>query len=141
MGFARVVFTGAGIWGITVLTPFFWLVDLTGRRYEPPAAHPHFFYGLFAVALAWQIAFLVIGWSPARCRALMIPGALEKLGFVATLAALYGQGRIAPADALAAIPDGLLGLCFILAFLKTRPPLPVAPLDHPRERVTGPSSV
>ena len=120
MRFAKIVFLGAGIWGIAVLTPFYWLVDLTGRRYDPPTAHPHFFYGFFAVALAWQLAFLVISWSPVRFRALMIPAIVEKFGYVATLAMLRWQGRIAWVDAQAAIPDGLLGLLFILAFVRTR---------------------
>ena len=120
MRFAKIVFLGAGIWGIAVLTPFYWLVDLTGRRYDPPTAHPHFFYGFFAVALAWQLAFLVISWSPVRFRALMIPAILEKFGYVATLAMLRWQGRIAWVDAQAAIPDGLLGVLFILAFVRTR---------------------
>ena len=101
------------------MTPFYWLVDVTGRRYDPPMIYPHFFYGFFAVALAWQIAFLVIGSNPARFRALMIPAMLEKFGYVATLAVLYGEGRIAPVDALAAVPDGLLVVLFILAFAKT----------------------
>jgi hypothetical protein len=118
--FARIVFVVAGIWGIVVLTPFYWLVDVTGRRYESPTTYPHFFYGFFAVALAWQIAFLVIGSNPMRFRALMIPAMLEKFGYVATLAVLYGQGHIAAVDALPAVPDGLLGLLFILAFVRTR---------------------
>lgn len=120
MRFAKIVFLGAGIWGIAVLTPFYWLVDLTGRRYDPPTAHPHFFYGFFAVALAWQLAFLVISWRPVRFRALMIPAIVEKFGYVATLAMLRWQGRIAWVDAQAAIPDGLLGVLFILAFVRTR---------------------
>jgi hypothetical protein len=95
-------------------------VDVTGRQYDAPVAYPHFFYGFIGVALAWQIVFLVIGANPTRFRALMIPAMLEKFGYVATLAVLYGQGRIAPVDAQAAVPDGLLGLLFILAFLKTR---------------------
>ena len=68
MRFAKYVFIGAAIWGVAVLTPFYWLVDVTGRRYDPPTAYPHFFYGFLAVALAWQIAFLVIGSNPARFR-------------------------------------------------------------------------
>jgi hypothetical protein len=118
--FARIVFVVAGIWGIVVLPPFYWLVDVTGRRYDPPTTYPHFFYGFVAVALAWQIAFLVIGSNPARFRVLMIPAMLEKFGYVATLAVLYGQGRIASVDALPAVPDGLLGVLFILAFVRTR---------------------
>src|SRR5262245_44838121 len=120
MRFARVVFIGAGIWGMIVLTPFYWLVDVTGRQYSPPTDYPHFFYGFLAVALAWQIAFLVIGSSPARFRALMILSVLEKFGYVATLAVLYGQARISAIDAQAAVPDGVLGLLFIAAFVKTR---------------------
>ncbi len=119
MKFARIVFVVAGLWGLAVLTPFYWLVDVTGRRYDPPT-YPHFFYGFIAVALVWQIAFLVIGSNPTRFRTLMILAILEKFGYVATLAVLYGQGRIAPADAAAAVPDGLLGLLFMLAFVKTR---------------------
>jgi hypothetical protein len=114
------VFVVAGIWGIVVLTPFYWLVDVTGRRYDPPGAYPHFFYGFIAVALVWQIAFLVIASNPARFRPLMIPAMLEKFSYVATLAVLFGQGRIASVDAAAAVPDGLLGLLFVLAFVKTR---------------------
>jgi hypothetical protein len=39
---------------------------------------------------------------------------------VATLAVLYGQGRIGMNDAQAAVPDGLLCVLFIVAFVKTR---------------------
>jgi hypothetical protein len=51
----------------------------------------------------------------------MILAMLEKFGYVATLAVLYGQDRIAQVDAFPAVPDGLLGLLFIVAFVKTRP--------------------
>ena len=121
MKFARIVFVGAGVWGVAVLTPFFWLVDVTGRRYQPPVEYPHFFYGFFAVAMAWQIAFLVIGTDPARFRPLMIPSIVEKFGYVALLALLYSQSRISVADAQAAVPDLLLGTLFAVSFVKTRP--------------------
>jgi hypothetical protein len=120
MKFARIVFTVAGIWGIVVLTPFYWLVDVTGRRYAPPAEYPHFFYGFVSVAMAWQIAFLVIGSNPRRFRPLMIPSVLEKLSHVMTLIALYGQARISATDFQAAGPDLVLGILFIVAFVKTR---------------------
>ena len=119
MKFARIVFIGAGIWGLIVLTPLYWLVDITGRHYAPPADYPHFFYGFFGVALAWQLAFLVIGSNPARFRPFMVPAMIEKFGYVATLIVLYARGRIPLLDAQAAFPDGLLGILFILAFLKS----------------------
>ena len=120
MRFAKIVFTIAGIWGLAVLTPLYWLVDVTGRHYPSPAEYPHFFYGFISVAMAWQIAFLVIGSNPTRFRPFMIPGMLEKLSYVVTLAVLYGQGRIGMNDAQAAVPDGLLCVLFIVAFVKTR---------------------
>ena len=120
MRFARIVFVGAGVWGIVVLTPFYWLLDVTGRHYSPPTDYPQFFYGFFSVAMAWQIAFLVIGSSPTRFRPLMIPSMLEKFGYVMTLGILYGQSRISATDAQAAVPDLLLGILFIVAFAKTR---------------------
>jgi hypothetical protein len=120
MRFAKIVFTIAGIWGLAVLTPLYGLVDVTGRHYPPPAEYPHFFYGFVSVAMAWQIAFLVIGSNPARFRPFMIPGMLEKLSYVATLTVLYGQGRIGMNDAQAAVPDGVLCVLFIVAFVKTR---------------------
>ena len=120
MRFARIVFVGAGVWGIVVLTPFYWLLDVTGRHYSPPTDYPQFFYGFFSVAMAWQIAFLVIGSSPTRFRPLMIPSMLEKFSYVMTLGVLYGQSRISATDAQAAVPDLLLCILFIVAFAKTR---------------------
>lgn len=119
MRFARIAFIGAGIWGVVVLTPLYFLLDVTGRQYEAPTSYPHFFYGFLSVAMAWQIAFLVIGSDPVRFRPLMIAGILEKFGHVAGVVALYSQARISAADAMAAVPDFLLGLLFIAAFLKT----------------------
>ena len=120
MKFAKLVFTGAGIWGVVVLTPFYWLVDVTGRHYAPPTDYPHFFFGFFSVAMAWQIAFFVIGSNPGRFRPIMIPSMLEKFGHVLTVAVVYAQGRIGVNDAQQAVPDFLLGVLFVVAFVKTR---------------------
>ena len=120
MTFARVVFVGAGVWGVVVLTPFYWLMDLTGRHYPAPAEYPHFFYGFFSVAMAWQVAFLVIGSNPVRFRPMMVPAMLEKFGYVATVAVLYARSRIPVDDAMPALTDLLLGILFVLAFTKTR---------------------
>jgi hypothetical protein len=121
MKFARITFLVAGVWGIVVLTPLFWLVDVTGRRYTVPADYPHFFYGFLSVAMAWQIAFLIIGSNPARFRPLMIPGLVEKLGYVVILTVLYARGQIPALDAQAGVPDFVLCILFLVAFWKTRP--------------------
>ena len=49
----------------------------------------------------------------------MIPSIVEKFSYVATLALLHRQSRIATADAQAAIPDLILGVLFAVAFVKT----------------------
>lgn len=120
MTFARYVFIGAGIWGLAVLLPFYGLVDITGRQYPPPTEYPQFFWGFFAIALAWQVAFLTIGTDPARFRPLMILAILEKVSFVATLIALFAGGRVSLLDFQAALPDAMLAVLFVAAFAATR---------------------
>jgi hypothetical protein len=119
MRFAKVVFIAAGVWGIVVLTPLYFLLDISGRQYAAPTTYPQFVYGFLSVAMAWQIAFLIIGTSPVRFRPLMIASMVEKFGHVVTVAVLYGQARISTLDAMAAGPDLLLGVLFIAAFAKT----------------------
>ena len=119
MKFAKYVFIAAGVWGIAVLTPLFFLVDISGRAYHVRTDYPHFYYGFLAVALAWQFAFLLIGSDPVRYRLMMIPAFIEKAGYVAVAMLLYNQGRISLDEAGTAIPDSLLLVLFVVAFLKT----------------------
>jgi len=37
--FAKVVFTVAGVWGVRVLTPLYFLFDAIGRWYPPAIGH------------------------------------------------------------------------------------------------------
>jgi hypothetical protein len=120
MRFAKIVYIAAGVWGIVVLTPLFFLFDLTGRHYPPPTSYPQFFYGFLGGAMAWQFVFLVMGSDPARFRPLIIPSIIEKITFVVAVAILLGQARISAMDATAAVPDLLLAALFVAAFLKTR---------------------
>jgi hypothetical protein len=119
MTFAKLVFYAAGIWGLVVLTPLFFLVDLTGRHYPSPVEYPQFYYGFMAVALTWQFGFLLIGSDPARFRLLMILAVVEKFGFVSTLIVLYARRRISSVDFQPAAPDFILMVLFVIAFIKT----------------------
>ena len=121
MRFAQLVFWIAGIWGLVVLAPLFFLFDYVGVRYPPAITHPDFYYGFVIVALAWQVAFVMIARDPARFRPFMPLAVFEKLGYVAVLTVLHSQGRISFPQASAAVPDFLLGLFFVAAFLKTAP--------------------
>lgn len=119
MRFARVVFRIAGIWGLLVLLPLYFLFDEVGVRYPPPVTHPDFYFGFVGVALVWQIAFLIIATDPIRFRPMMVAAILEKFVWVATLGTLYLQGRVVLGQAAVAFPDLALGLLFLAAFLKT----------------------
>lgn len=121
MKFAKIVFQAAGIWGFLVLTPLYFLFDIIGRNDPPPITHPGFFYGFVGVALAWQVAFLIIAKDPARFRPLMIPSILEKVSWGAAVIVLVLQQRMHKSDLVFAVADLLLGLLFVISYFKTRP--------------------
>ena len=123
MRFAKIVFWIAGIWGVIVLTPLYFMFDVIGRSDPPPITHPGFFYGFVGAGLAWQIAFFFIARDPERHRPLMIPSVLEKLSYVVAVLALVLQGRTHPSDLVFVGTDSLLGFLFVAAYFKTRPGL------------------
>ena len=123
MRFAKIVFWVAGIWGLLVITPLYFMFDLISRKDPPPITHPGFFYGFVGLALAWQIAFLFIATDPARYRPLMIPSVLEKVGYGAAVIVLVQQGRMHQSDLVFASTDLLLGVLFVIAYFKTPPRL------------------
>jgi vacuolar-type H+-ATPase subunit I/STV1 len=120
MKFAKIVFWSAGIWGILVFTPLYFIFDLISKNDPPPITHPAFYYGFVGVALAWQIAFMIIASNPVRFRPIMIAGIVEKFGYAATLTVLYLQRRLHPSDLTFGAVDLLFGILFVVAFLKTK---------------------
>lgn len=119
MKFARIVFAVAAVWGLLVLPPLYW-APLASTQVTPPATPVVFYYGFVGIALAWQLAFLVIATNPVRYRPLMPVAILEKIAFVASAAALYYQGRLAAGGEMAgAAADLTLGLLFAAAYVRT----------------------
>lgn len=130
MKFARWVCLLAGIWGIVVLGPLYFLEKFVGVQHPPAITHPEYFYGFIGVGLAWQILFLIIASDPARYRGVMPAGVIEKFAFVLAVYALLAKQRVDASMAVAASIDLLLGTLFIVAFVKTAvtghsPQLPV----------------
>ena len=119
MKFAKVVFWAAGIWGVLVITPLFFIFDLIGRNDPPPVTHPGFYYGFVTTALAWQIAFFIIARDPVRLRPFIIAAIIEKFGYGIAVFVLYLQQRIHPGDLVFAGVDALLGCLFVVAYQKT----------------------
>jgi hypothetical protein len=120
MKFAKIVFAIAGIWGILILTPLYFIFDLIGRQDPPPVTHPAFYYGFVAVALVWQIAFLIIARDPLRLRPLMVAAILEKFGYGGTFIVLYLRSRLTKGDLALGCIDLLFGVLFVAAFFKTK---------------------
>ena len=119
MKFAKVVFLIAGIYGLVVMLPQYFLESKIGRDSPPAITHPEFYYGFIGVTVAWQVLFLIISRDPARYRPAMVAAILEKAGFVVAIALLFLQNRVGPVMLAPAAIDLFLGLLFVAAFLKT----------------------
>ncbi len=111
--FAKRVFLVAGIYGLAVLFPQYFMEGQNGRDFPPPINHPEYFYGFIGVALAWQVVFLLIARDVQRYRLFMLPAVLEKFTWgLATLAfVVVGFG----------IVDLIFGTLFLFAYYATRP--------------------
>src|SRR4051812_34448565 len=119
MVFARRTFRIAGVYGLLVLLPMYFLEGRIGRDIPPPITHPEFFSGFLGVAVAWQVAFLVISRDPVRFRPLMVPAVLEKASFGLPAVALWLGGRLAAPMLTAGLIDLALGVLFTVAYLRT----------------------
>lgn len=118
MKFARIVFWIAGIWGLLVITPLYFIFDLIGRQDPPPITHPGFYYGFVGTALAWQVAFCLIATNPVRYRPIILPSILEKAAYGIAVITLVLQGRMHRSDLMFAATDILLGVLFVIAYFR-----------------------
>lgn len=119
MKFARRVFLIAGIYGLIVLLPLYFLEEKTGRDYPPPITHPEYYYGFVGVAAAWQILLLIISTDPIRYRTIMITPMLAKCSFVIAVTILFLQGRVSGTTLGASMIDLLLVILFLVSYLRT----------------------
>src|SRR5437868_14902345 len=115
----RRTFLIAATSGILLLVPLYFLEKKPGTDHPPAITHPEYFYGFVGVALAWQVLFLIVARDPERFRLAMLPAILEKLSFVISTYVLYSLDRVNPSMVIAASVDLLLGLLFVISFLKT----------------------
>ncbi|HEY4841830.1 MAG TPA: hypothetical protein VIH78_07675 [Terriglobales bacterium] len=120
MKFAKIVFSCAGIWGILILSPLYFMFDVIGRQDPPPITHPAFYYGFVGVGLSWQVAFLIIATNPRRFRPFMVAGMIEKFSYGAALVVLFLQHRLHASDLTFGAVDLLFGVLFVFAFLQIK---------------------
>ena len=118
MKFAKILFWIAGIWGVLVLAPLYFIFNLIGQKDPPPVTHPGFYYGFVGLGLAWQIVFVIIATDPVRFRPIIAAAVVEKFAYAIEMIVLDLQGRIHPSDLTFAFVDLLFGVLFIVAFVK-----------------------
>jgi hypothetical protein len=126
MRFARWVFLLAGVSGILMVVPPYFLEAKTGQDDPPPVTHPEYYYGFLGVTLAWQFLLLVIASDPVRYRTAMLPALLEKASFAIAIPVLYAAGRVASGWLVFASMDATWLVLFAVAYLRT-------PKEIPRE--------
>lgn len=118
MNFARRVFFVAGVYGLLVLLPQYFMEDKTGRDFPPPITHPEFYYGFIGVAVAWQVLFLILAKDPRRFYPMIIPAIIEKLSFGIAAIVLYAQQRLSAMMLGAGLLDLILAALFVVSYMK-----------------------
>ena len=120
MKFAKYTFNAAGIYGLIVLLPQYFLEEKNGRDFPPTITHPEYYYGFVGIALVSQLVFLIIAGNPLTYRPLMPISVLEKLSFGLPCVILFLQNRLALPLFAGGLIDLVFGILFVVAFLKTK---------------------
>jgi len=118
--FARWTFGMAGVLGLIVLMPLYFLEDFVGNRFPPPVTHPEYYYGFVGAAGAMQLVYLLIASNPRRYRPVMPIAVVAKLTFGIAALVLFMQGRLAQPTFLAAMGDNVFAVLFAVAYIRTR---------------------
>lgn len=120
MKFTRLLFLLAGIYGLIILLPLYFMEGKTSRDYPPAITHPEFYYGFIGVALAWQICFLIVSSDPRRYRPIMLAALAEKLAWGIATITLYLQDRITATILILGVIDLVIGMLFLVSYYLTR---------------------
>lgn len=119
MKFAKIIFYLAGIYGLLILLPQYFLEAKNGQDYPPAITHLAYYYGFIGVAVAFQVVFLIIARNPVKYRPFMLAAMMEKFGFVVAAIVLILQNRIEQPLFMGAMIDCVLGILFVVAYFKT----------------------
>lgn len=118
--FAQRVFRYAGIYGLIVILPQYFLEQRIGVELPPAITHPEYFYGFIGVGLAWQVAFIIMSRDPLRFRPLIPACLIEKFSFGIAVPVLFLYQRVPASLIPFAMIDILLGIFFWVAYWKTK---------------------
>jgi len=118
MRFARWVFMVAGVIGMIIMVPMYFLEERLGLDHPPAITHPEIYYGFVGVTLAWQLMFLAIAFDPVRFRLGMLPAVVEKASYVVAVLVLYMLGRVSGIVSGFAVLDAVWMVLFTVAFIR-----------------------
>jgi hypothetical protein len=119
MKLARWIFGIAGVYGILVIAPLYFMEARIGRDTPPAITHPEYFYGFVGITLVYQIIFLVIAREPVRYRPLMLVSVLEKLAWGIAAIVLFQAQRVSGMTLGFGGIDLLFAALFVVAFFLT----------------------
>jgi hypothetical protein len=119
MQFAKRVYRVAGVYGVVVIVPMYFLEAKIAHDTPPAITHPEYYYGFVGVTLAWQLLFLVLAADPPRYRPMMIPSIAEKVSFGVALLILFHQGRLPLSVLGLGSVDWIFALLFTAAYFTT----------------------
>jgi hypothetical protein len=118
--FAQRLFLAAGVYGVAVVAPLFFLENPIGRYYPPAITHAEFFYGFLCGTLAWQIVYLMMSRDPLRFRPMLIPAIFGKTGFAISVFVLFALQRLPAAGVFLPSIDLVLAGLFVWAYVALR---------------------
>jgi hypothetical protein len=118
--FAKIVFFVAGIYGLLILAPIYFMEGRIGRDTPPAITHPEYFYGFLGAGLAWQVLFLVLSSDPVRYRAMILPSILEKISWGIALIVLFSQHRLPLSVLATGSLDWIFAFLFLAAYFTTK---------------------
>ena len=120
MKFATVVFRIAGVYGLLVTFPLYFVEQRMGTDYPPAINHPEYYYSFAGITVVFQILFFLIAGDPARYRRIMLISVLEKLSLLPTFVILFPQGRFPMLWMPLLVVDLIFGVLFYAAYLRTK---------------------
>ena len=118
MRFAKCVFRLAGIYGLVLLVPFYFLEHAIAAA-TTPISHPEYFYGFVGAALSAQRLFLLIYRDPQHYRLAMIPSIVEKISFAIPAWILFLERRVGRDVVTLGTVDLCWAVLFCISFART----------------------
>ena len=120
MKFARWVFAVAGVYGVLVTFPLYFMEGRINADYPPAISHAEYYYGFAGVVLVWQVLFLFIAKNPAAFRPVIPFCIAEKMSMIPIFAVLFPGGRFPSNWIPLMLIDLILGALFWISYRKLR---------------------